>query len=71
VLSIGKMVVGAENYYLGIVAEGQEEYYTGAGEAPGRWMGGGIAHLRLSGDVEPDVLHALLMIFRKYIDVTT
>ncbi len=41
VLSIGKMVVGAENYYLGIVAEGQEEYYTGAGEAPGSWMGRG------------------------------
>jgi Ti-type conjugative transfer relaxase TraA len=54
------MVVGAENYYLGIVADGQEEYYTGAGEAPGRWMGGGIAHLRLSGEVESAILRELL-----------
>ena len=42
-LSIGKMVAGAEEYYLGIVAEGKEEYYTGAGEAPGTWIGGGTA----------------------------
>jgi hypothetical protein len=30
VLSIGKMVVGSEAYYLSMVAEGREEYYTGA-----------------------------------------
>ena len=40
-LSIGKMVAGAEDYYLAIVAQGREEYYTGAGESPGMWLGRG------------------------------
>jgi hypothetical protein len=43
VLSIGKLVTGAEDYYLGMVAEGHEEYYTGAGEAPGTWVRFGVA----------------------------
>ena len=52
-LSIGKMVAGAEDYYLGIVAHGKEEYYTGTGEAPGNWMGSGTAALGLRGEVAP------------------
>ncbi len=40
-LSIGKMVAGAEDYYLGIVAQGKEEYYTGTGEARGSGWGVG------------------------------
>ena len=59
-LSIGKMVAGAEDYYLGIVAQGKEEYYTGAGEAPGNWMGSGTAALGLRGEVAPDDLRAVL-----------
>jgi conjugative relaxase-like TrwC/TraI family protein len=47
-------------YYLNTVARGREEYYTGAGEAPGRWMGEGCASLGLSGDVAADDLAALL-----------
>jgi hypothetical protein len=31
VLSIGKMVAGAERYYLSTVADGREEYHTGIG----------------------------------------
>ncbi len=60
-LSIGKMVAGAEEYYLGIVAEGKEEYYTGAGEAPGTWIGGGTATPGLSGQVGPADLRAILL----------
>ena len=52
-LSIGKMVAGAEDYYLGIVAQGKGEYYTGAGEAPGKWMGSGTDALGLRGEVIP------------------
>ena len=59
-LSIGKMVAGAEDYYLGIVAQGKEEYYTGTGEAPGKWMGSGTEALSLRGEVVPDDLRAIL-----------
>ncbi len=46
-LSIGKMVSGSERYYLDTVALGQEEYYTGFGEAPGQWLGSGSRSLGL------------------------
>ena len=42
------------------VAEGREEYYTGAGEAPGTWIGSGIGTLGLSGEVRPDDLRSVL-----------
>ena len=38
-LSLWKLRVGAENYYLSQVANGLEDYYTGRGEMPGRWLG--------------------------------
>lgn len=59
-LSIGKLVAGAEDYYLSMVARGQEEYYTGSGESPGSWVGSGTAALGLAGQVTPEDLHALL-----------
>ena len=59
-LSIGKMVVGAESYYLGMVAQGREEYYTGAGESPGSWIGSGRHDLGLDGRVSPEDLRNLL-----------
>jgi len=59
-LSIGKMVSGAEEYYLGIVASGREDYYTGAGEAPGLWLGAGSASLALQGSVGAGQLRVLL-----------
>jgi conjugative relaxase-like TrwC/TraI family protein len=59
-LSIGKLVTGAEDYYLSTVAQGREEYYTGAGEAPGVWFGQGTSELGLSGAVDPDHLRAVL-----------
>jgi hypothetical protein len=39
VLNIGKLGAGGERYYLATVASGVEEYYTGAGESPGFWLG--------------------------------
>jgi conjugative relaxase-like TrwC/TraI family protein len=60
VLSIGKLVAGAEDYYLSMVAQGREEYYTGAGESPGIWLGSGSADLGLSGQVAPEALKAIL-----------
>jgi len=60
VLSIGKLVAGAEQYYLSTVASGLEEYYTGAGEARGHWLGSAASELELSGEVGADALAAVL-----------
>lgn len=59
-LSIGKLVSGAEDYYLRSVARGAEEYYLGAGEAPGRWVGSGCAGLGLAGEVGSAQLRSVL-----------
>jgi conjugative relaxase-like TrwC/TraI family protein len=59
-LSIGKMGAGQEGYYLGRVAEGAEDYYSGEGEAQGQWMGDAAEDLGVSGVVEPDQLVAML-----------
>jgi hypothetical protein len=50
VLSIGKLGQGQANYYLESVAQGIEDYYTGAGEAPGRWLGSATRDLGMGGD---------------------
>ena len=52
VMSLWKLRVGVESYYLAQIASGLDEYYTGAGEAAGRWTGTGSALLGLDGDVD-------------------
>ena len=59
-LSIGRLVAGAERYYLSSVARGREECYTGSGEAPGVWLGAGAARLGLCGPVDATTLSMLL-----------
>ena len=56
-LSIGKLAPGRADYYLGTVANGVEDYYTGAGEAPGEWVGLSAERLGLSGQVDAESLH--------------
>lgn len=41
-LSIAKLVARAEDYCLRTVAAGREEYYAGAGESPGYWVGSAV-----------------------------
>ncbi|MEW6473973.1 MAG: MobF family relaxase [Actinomycetota bacterium] len=48
-------------YLIGQVALGIDDYYMGAGEAPGVWQGGLAAELSLAGVVEHDQLRALLL----------
>jgi conjugative relaxase-like TrwC/TraI family protein len=60
VLSLWKLRVGAENYYLARVASGLDDYYTGRGETPGRWLGAAATGLDLSGEVTVDELRAVL-----------
>jgi conjugative relaxase-like TrwC/TraI family protein len=59
-LTIGKLGIGQENYYLDKDAEGAEDYYSGEGEAEGRWMGDAAEELGLDGEVGPDQLKAVL-----------
>lgn len=54
------MANGQGDYYLSAVAQGAEDYYLGAGEAPGRWCGNGTQDLGLDGEVGPDELRAVL-----------
>lgn len=60
VLSIGKLGVDQEQYYLNAVAAGVEDYYRGAGEASGRWLGSGAGRLGLAGEVASDDLQLLM-----------
>lgn len=59
-MSLAKLGVDGAGYYLDQVAAGAEEYYTGAGEAPGVWLGSGGSGLRLAGRVDADDLRAVL-----------
>lgn len=61
-LSIGRLASAtwAAEYYLSRQAGCPTDYYTGAGERPGRWWGSGAAALGLRGDVDADTLRALL-----------
>ncbi len=60
VLSIGRLGVGQEGYYLGKVASGAEDYYLGSGEAAGRWTGVGASAFGVSGGVSPEQLRSVL-----------
>ena len=60
VLSIGKLTAGQEGYYLAAVAHGAEDYYLGAGEVPGYWIGTTAGELGLEGRVSDEAFVALL-----------
>ena len=63
-LTIGKLGASRKQlaYYEQQVAGGAEDYYTGRGEAPGRWRGSGIQALGLEAgrDVERGAFMALM-----------
>jgi conjugative relaxase-like TrwC/TraI family protein len=65
------MVARSEDYYLRTVAAGHEEYYTGAGESPGYWLGEGSALLGLSGEVAASDLRAVLAGVSPHGDILT
>jgi conjugative relaxase-like TrwC/TraI family protein len=53
-LTIGKLGASPDQleYYEQQVADGMEDYFSGRGEAPGRWMGAGAAAVGASGRVD-------------------
>ncbi len=59
-LTIGKLGIGQERYYIDKVAEGAEDYYCGEGELPGEWIGDAARDLGLEGEVSPKQLTAML-----------
>jgi conjugative relaxase-like TrwC/TraI family protein len=59
-LSIGKIALGQHRYYEQQVAQGRDDYYSGRGEAPGEWVGGGGKALGLSGRVTAEQFSALV-----------
>ncbi len=59
-LGIGTLGASSAAYYLDTVASGREDYYLGAGEAAGVWLGAHAGTLGLEGTVEPAALHAVL-----------
>ncbi len=59
-LSLWKLRVGAEAYYLSQVARGIDDYYSGAGETAGRWFGAAADILSLPEAVDGDDLRAIL-----------
>jgi conjugative relaxase-like TrwC/TraI family protein len=59
-LSLWKLRVGAEAYYLAQVASGLNDYYSGRGETAGEWLGCASTALGLSGEVSGEDLRAVL-----------
>jgi conjugative relaxase-like TrwC/TraI family protein len=60
VLSIGKLTLEQSRYYERQVAQGRDDYYSGRGEAPGRWAGRAAGALGLGGEVDADGFAALM-----------
>lgn len=59
-LSIAKLRLGREDYFLATVAKGTEEYYSERGDAPGQWIASSDKTLGLSGEVTGDDLRTVL-----------
>ena len=59
-LSIGKLTVEQSRYYERQVAQGRDDYYSGCGEAPGRWTGAGTEAIGIRGRVDDDGFMALM-----------
>jgi conjugative relaxase-like TrwC/TraI family protein len=59
-LSIGKIALGQHRYYEQQVAGGDDDYYSGRGEAPGEWVGAGAKRLGVSGRVTAEQFSSLI-----------
>ena len=60
-LNIGKLSPGGGQYYIGEIATSAEDYYTGHGEASGRWVGTLAADMGLVGEVDPEHFRRVLL----------
>ncbi|MGH8907863.1 MAG: relaxase domain-containing protein [Egibacteraceae bacterium] len=59
-IDTAKLGVGREDYYLREIADDEEVYLTGHGEAPGRWYGRAAGEaFDLSGEVTAEQFKAM------------
>jgi conjugative relaxase-like TrwC/TraI family protein len=58
-LPVKALHVGQEDYWLDQIAKDREEYFSGKGESPGRFVGDLAAASGLSGEATPEQVRAL------------
>jgi conjugative relaxase-like TrwC/TraI family protein len=58
-LPVKALKAGQESYWLDQIAKNREEYFSGKGESPGRFVGEGAASSGLVGEATPEQVHAM------------
>jgi hypothetical protein len=58
-LPVKALKAGQESYWLDQIARNREEYFSGRGESPGRFMGSAAAAAGLDGTAGPDQVRAM------------
>jgi conjugative relaxase-like TrwC/TraI family protein len=58
-LPVKALKAGQESYWLDQIARNREEYFSGRGESPGRFVGSGAAAAGLEGTASPEQVRAM------------
>jgi conjugative relaxase-like TrwC/TraI family protein len=58
-LPVKALKAGQESYWLDQIARNREEYFSGRGESPGRFVGGAAAAAGLEGTASPEQVRAM------------
>ncbi len=58
-LPVKALKAGQESYWLDQIARNREEYFSGRGESPGRFVGGAAAAAGLEGSASPEQVRAM------------
>jgi hypothetical protein len=58
-LPVKALKAGQEAYWLDQIARNREEYFSGRGESPGRFVGSAAATAGLDGTASPEELRAM------------
>src|SRR5215211_3801645 len=58
-LPVKALKAGQESYWLDQIARNREEYFSGRGESPGRFMGSAAAAVGLEGTASPEQVQAM------------
>jgi conjugative relaxase-like TrwC/TraI family protein len=58
-LPVKALKAGQESYWLDQIARNREEYFSGRGESPGRFMGSAAATAGLDGEASPEQVRAM------------
>ncbi|HEV2927423.1 MAG TPA: relaxase domain-containing protein, partial [Propionibacteriaceae bacterium] len=59
-LPVKALKAGQESYWLDQIARNREEYFSGRGESPGRFVGSAAATAGLDGAASPEQVLAML-----------